>query len=445
MNLSELRTALQERREDYSASDAKLNRRINQAYLDICSRRKWGWLRREYTANTHASTTITGSGPPGPPPLPTGVNLPTEIVATNGTNEIGLGPDITPGPTVLGKRVLIDSAFYTVIDMNPTGATLFLDRVYTGKTYPDSTTDPAAWDYGSIKVIYDEVALPLGTESIIESSLFTGSTSYALNLEAIQPATMSMRDKDVSGQPTACSVIEKKPIYRPRKKVGDFGPLISSDHASGNLTLLATYTYWYSFYDQKSGAESALSEPSSVTLTGTHDRVTLPSVVARRDYVLRIYRSTAGGSVPYLLRDKLEQSVAVVDDESDDYLGTRGPDSASTMFLTLYPYPDSTYQVHTLLMMEALRLDDDDDRPMFDSGYSTTLLDGAEMLMLNAEDEQSRANSVQRRYEMGIQRMIMQDRLNFQQRVLIGRGGRRVVGKGTWLYSSGSDDSNFRA
>jgi len=425
VNLSELRTALQERREDYSASDAKLNRRINQAYLDICSRRKWGWLRREYTANTHASTTVTGTA--------AGVN---GVVYTNGENEVGFGANKIPGPTVLGKRVLIDSAFYTVIDMNSTGTQMILDRPFTG-------TSTTATEEGTVKFIYDEVALPLGTESIIESSLFTGSTSYALSLEAIQPATMSMRDKDVSGQPTACSVIEKKPIYRPRKKVSDFGALTAG--AGGLLTVGATYKYWYSFYDQKSGAESSLSEESSVTLSAAQNRVTLPTVVARKDYVLRIYRSTAGGSVPYLLRDKLEQSVAVVDDESDDYLGTRGPDSASTMFLTLYPYPDSTYQVHMLLMMEALRLDDDDDRPMFDSGYSTTLLDGAEMLMLNAEDEQARANAVQRRYETGIQRMIMQDRLNFQQRVLIGRGGRRVVGKGTWLYASGSDDSNFRA
>ena len=66
------------------------------------------------------------------------------------------------------------------------------------------------------------------------------------------------------------------------------------------------------------------------------------------------------------------------------------------------------------------------------------------MLMLNAEDEQSRAAVVQRRYEMGIQRMIMQDRLNFQQHVLIGRGGRRVVGKGSWLYASGSG-ATFKA
>ena len=422
MNLSELRTALQERREDYSASDAKLNRRINQAYLDICSRRKWGWLRREYTANTHQSTTVTGTA--------AGVN---GVVYTNGSNEIGFGANKVPSPTVLGKRVLIDSAFYTIIDMTSDGLTMILDRPFTG-------TSTTADQTGTVKFIYDEVALPLGTESIIESSLFTGSTSYALNLEAIQPVTMSMRDKDVSGQPTACSVIEKKPIYRPRVKIG----AITSAAGAGALTTGATYKYWYSFYDQKCGAESALSEYTSITLGATHNTVVLPTITARKDYVLRIYRSTAGGSVPYLLRDKLEQSVAVTDLESDDYLGTRGPDSASTMFLTLYPYPDSTYQVHMLLMMEALKLDDDEDRPMFDSGYSTVLLDGAEMLMLNAEDEQSRASAAQRRYEAGIQRMIMQDRLNFQQRVLIGRGNRRVVGKGTWLYASGSGDT-FKA
>ena len=435
MNLSELRTALQERREDYSASDAKLNRRINQAYLDICSRRKWGWLRREYTANTHASTTITGTGPAGGP----APGL-TSIVATNGTSEIGLGATIAANTeTLLGKRVLIDGAFYTVIDMSSNGFTLFLDRVYTGTTYPDSTTAPLNWNYGSIKVVYDEVALPLGTESVIESSLFTGSTSYALSLNAIQPATMSMRDKDVSGQPTSCSVIEKKPIYSPRVNIGTL-----TASTGGSLTTGATYKYWYSFYDQKSGAESSLSEATSVTLGATETRVVVPSTSASKDYVIRVYRSMANGSIPYLLRDKLEEVIAFNDDESDNYLGTRGPDSASTMYLTLYPYPGSTYQVHMLLMMEALRLDGDNDRPMFDSGYSTVLLDGAEMMMLNAEDEQSRAAVVQRRYEMGIQRMVMQDRLNFQQHVLIGRGSRRVVGKGTWLYSSGSG-ATFKA
>ena len=71
MNLSELRTALKERREDFSPSDAKLDRKINQAYLDICSRRKWGWLRRQYTVDTFpkrvidaADRPVTAPGPP---------------------------------------------------------------------------------------------------------------------------------------------------------------------------------------------------------------------------------------------------------------------------------------------------------------------------------------------------------------------------------------------
>ena len=63
MNLSELRTALQERREDYSESTAKLNRRLNQSYLDICSRRKWGWLRRECAYAAYASFE-SAAGPP---------------------------------------------------------------------------------------------------------------------------------------------------------------------------------------------------------------------------------------------------------------------------------------------------------------------------------------------------------------------------------------------
>jgi len=428
VNLSELRTALQERREDYSASDAKLDRRINQAYLDICSRRKWGWLRREYTANTYASTTVTGVAP-----------SPNNVSVTNGSNEVAIGANLIPSPTVLGKRVLIDSAFYTAIDMSLGGDTIILDRPFTGTTETE---------IGVLRFVYDEVALPLGTESVIESSLFTGATSYALSLEAIQPATMSMRDKDVSGQPTACSVIEKKPLYRPRTKISDIGVgLTAGTGGDGLLTSGATYTYWYSFYDQKSGAESALSEGSSVTLSVTNNQVTLPAVTARTDYVLRVYRSDANGSIPYMLQDKRLVQITggdALDTESDDYLGARGPDSSSSMYLTLYPYPDSTYQIHMLLMMEALRLGGDNDRPMFDSGYSTVLLDGAEMLMLNAEDEQSRANVVQRRYEMGIQRMVMQDRLNFQQHVLIGRGSRRVVGKGTWLYSSGSG-ATFKA
>jgi len=431
VNLSELRTALKERREDFSPSDAKLNRKINQAYLDICSRRQWGWLRREFTANTFAPTTITGT-------------VIKEITANNGESSITIAAALVPGPTVLNKRVIIDNAFYEVVDMNSEGTTYYLDRLYTGTTYPDNT-DPLNIDYGTIKVIYDDIALPLGAKSLVESVLFSGSNSYPLGLDGISPGRMVHRDKASTGRPVKCSVIEKEPIHRPRSSISDFGALEGVD-ASGDLTGGAVYTYWYSFVDKKSGAESALSPSSSVTLAAGDNQVTLPDIVARTDYVLRIYRSTAGGSIPLLLDDSYSSTTsAYADDESDNYLGRGGPASASAMFLTLYPAPGSTYQVHLIYQTEGLAMGDDDDRPLFDASFSSVLLDGAEYLMLTSADEQRRATHTYSGFERGIARMMSQDRLNYQQRVLIGRDGRRLVGKRAWRDSSGLDEDTFRA
>ena len=106
------------------------------------------------------------------------------------------------------------------------------------------------------------------------------------------------------------------------------------------------------------------------------------------------------------------------------------------MFLSLYPAPGATYQIHGVYQSEGLALDGDDDRTLFDSSYAPVLLDGAEYLMLTASDEQPRAKTVRYAYEEGIKRMIQQDRLNYKERVLIGRGGRRLRGKKTWWYGA---------
>ena len=138
MNLKELRTALQERREDYSASDAKLNRRINQSYLDICSRRKWGWLRREFTANTYASVSTSG------------------ITLSSGSRAIEWKAAAPPA-TVLGKRIVVGGSFYRVVDLDSTGTNGVLDRPFIGTT--------AAGLTGTI--VYDEIALPLGAQTVV--------------------------------------------------------------------------------------------------------------------------------------------------------------------------------------------------------------------------------------------------------------------------------------
>ena len=230
----------------------------------------------------------------------------------------------------------------------------------------------------------------------------------------------------------------------------------------------ATYTYWYTNYCWLSGAESALSEPETITLAPTQDAVFLPDIAARKNYVVRIYRSEAGGTTPYLIRSwQIEEALdgsnagspwlnpggQAFDILSDDMLRERGPDSASSMFLSLYPIPNTGdaeaalkgggghegiggNELYILYQMEARALSADNDRPQFEATYTNVLLDGAELLMLSANDEQGRAGHVQQRYEAGIHRMILQDRLNFQQRALISRNSRGVRGRPNSWYGS---------
>ena len=441
MNLKELRTALQDRREDYSASDAKLNRKINQAYLDICSRRKWGWLRRDFTADIRNSILVTGVDP--------AVSANSRITVNNGERFIVIESAVAPTGKEAGwnRTILFDSTFYKVVHTTSAGGaiTLWLDREYTGPTYPNTAVTPT--DYGTITFLSDEVALPLGTKTLIESVLFKGTTSYPLSLSHVSPYLMARNDKNTTGQPTSASVVEKEPIPRPRKAISDFGALTANVGTA--LVQGATYTYWYTYVDYVTGAESSLSPPSTITLSSTQGTVTFPTITARNEFGLRIYRSVADGLTPFVITER-DNSSAVstgTDSTPDDLLGRRGPDSASSMFVSLHPAPatisstaagvlSTAYQLHCLYEAEATAMDNDYDRPLFDASFSPVLLDGAEYLMLTSSDEQSRAQSARRGYEAGIQRMINQDRLNFQQRVLIGRSGRRLRGQRTWWYGA---------
>ena len=432
MNLSELRTALQERREDYSASNAKLNRKINQAYLDICSRRKWGWLRREHSVTTEAPSTITGTAA-------------DNITVAVGDRTIVLAAALVPTQNTearIGKRIFIDGDFYEIESISADGQTLHIDRPYMGTAYP---TVVAPIDYGSIEVMYDEYALPPGAHSIIESVIYLSPSSSASSLNAIHPAMIARRDRGSSGSPTSCSVVEKRPIHRPMNKIGALVGVSGS--ATDQLTPGATYKYWYSHVDIMVGSESALSEPTSVALTFAQDGITVPDITPRRDYIVRLYRSMANGDVPYLLTTYTPSGASPTlgsfeDTTSDEYLIKRGPASASTMFLRLNPAPNSHCILQILYQSEAVAMSEDNDRPLFDVEYCSVLLDGAELLMLTSADEQNRATFVQRNYESGIQRMIANDRLNFQEKVLIGRGARRLRGRPNWWYGSFPDYGN---
>ena len=163
---------------------------------------------------------------------------------------------------------------------------------------------------------------------------------------------ISRRDKAQTGTPTSCSVVEKRPIHAPRNTIGALTPGASNPFtpvSTSQLTPGATYKYWYTHWDLNIGAESALSEHVSIALSTTNDQVVIPDIVAKTDYVVRLYRSMANGDTPYLLNDALSGTLnSFTDTTSDEYLMERGPESASTMFLRLHPTPSSHKTLHIL-------------------------------------------------------------------------------------------------
>ena len=466
MNLSELRTALQERREDYSQSDAKLDRKLNQAYLDICSRRKWGWLRREYSYATTApfESSITGG---------------IQVLGTeNGNAIITIQDAVNPGvngvtlpANTLGKLIRIEDDFYRVINIkNPqesatpapsiTAMHLTLDRPLRCTV---SAGTPPATSIHYIKVIYNEIALPVGTVTVVEAAMFDGgSTSYGtpLGMGAVGPINMLHLGRDVEGRPSSFSIVHKEPIPTPHYTLSSgppsSGPGGSPATSSQGYLDLGKYTFWYTFFDETTGSESALSEGITPEMGMGADAagnivplnsvsVSLVNYAQRQDLNLRWYRSKANEDIPYLVAVGASPAVisAPVAGEvtirelcrRDTELSTRGPASASTMFMQFYPVPDGEYTVSVLTQVEAKRMGDDNDRPLFDAQYHGIILDGAEALMLEANDEQGRSGQSRQRYEMGIARMIQSDRMNQQRRVVFG-GAKRARGKPTWWYGA---------
>jgi len=219
--------------------------------------------------------------------------------------------------------------------------------------------------------------------------------------------------------------------------------------SSGTELALGTYTYWYTYVDKQTGAESALGPSSTVTLTVVNmQQVTVGTPTAdeaRTDLLIRLYRSTVDGGAPYLIAD--DQGVrfaGYADSTTDEYLSITGPTSASTLFMQIYPIPDAEYEIHSLVQIEPVPLSGDNDYPLFDSQFHNVILDGAEAMMLEASDEQGRANQARQRYELGIARMIQMDRMN-QQRTVVFGGTRGARGKPTWQYSSGTSEADFKA
>jgi hypothetical protein len=416
VNLSELRTALQERREDYSSSAAKLDRKINQAYLDICSRRKWGWLRREYTWTTH--------------PFLDGV-VSVDATAPGVVGSYRIVPAGVPaGVCFAEKRVIIDGDTYTIKQVTVLGGTLswVIDRPLI-----------CSAAIHVMKILFDEVALPVGTQTIIQSSLTSGSSEVAgktttmtggtpLSMAAVSPSEMLHNSPNVAGNPSQFATMRKEPIQPP------FDPPALVLNLAVTPLAAGTYTYWFTHVDNRSGAESALSPPASIANTAGHG-INVTGAAAQ-DYFLRIYRSVVNGSTPFFLVDARTATYSPLQDIAPDFtLVDRGPNSGATIFARVYPVPDDNYDIHFVTQVEATPLGSDNDRPIFDGQFHNLILDGAEAMMLEASDEQRRATQSRQRLEMGIMRMVQMDRINAQQSVVFG-GRRPLRGRPTWWYGA---------
>ena len=382
MNLSQLREHLKLRRSDRSYSTASLNRFINEAYFDLASRRSWGWLRRVHRFDTTATASVNVTG-------------------TTGQNKVTVAAAV---PTAFGKRILLDGRIYRVTNVSMTGTTWQLD-------HPLHAVAASPWTTAAT-VLYDEVALPRSTDIVIEAKLIVGGSP--LNLEGMEAWVFAQRSRSSTGQPTDFSTIRKEPLPTPQTP-----PPAPADTGGGTGPGAGTYHYWMSFVDKQSGAESALSPSRIVTLANgnLHNlALNVASQTSRNDFLFRIYRSkkvVAGEDpMPYLVAQSTAVEDVVDDGLTDQYLGAQAVDSSSSLLMTLFPAPDSSYEVEVLYQQQLTALGEDNHRPLFDDTHHVVLLDGAEALMLQASDEFRAAQVATQKFELGIARMMQRDRLS---------------------------------
>lgn len=383
MRLADARAALKRRRSDRSYTDSALNGFLNDARRDMESRKRWSWLRRVFRWSTHAqdATSITT--------LALTLGSRTATVST------------AASPTMFGRRLLAKSRIIRVVNLDSAGTTWTLDS-----PWPDASAAGV-----TPTILFDEVALPLDVDQV-QSLVVRESTGWARTLSADTQGQYSLWDPTTSGIPTRYAMVRKKPIPQPIA-----APSVSNS-GGGSGPATGVYLYWVSYYDKQSGAESGLSPSTSYTQSASAHAVTV-APPSRRDLLSRVYRSRAGGSVPYLVGESGTFAANFSDTVPDDYLGDRAQESANESFLRLWPVPDSVYQVESVCLMRGVDMADDNDRPLFPASFDGVWLDGAAMYMLGAADEQGRLNSPRERFEMGIRRMERQDTVEGSREVFI--------------------------
>ena len=389
--LAEARARVQLRRTDRGYSAASLNRYINDVRADIASRHKWSWLCDDWNARTVATASVTS------------------VSCTSGSPFITLGsaaPD-----TLQGKRVLINSKVYRVGETQTSGGTVFvLDQPFIDATASYTMT-----------VLYDEVALPPGAVALMSVGLLTGQ-GQPFPLQTVPNTQARMLDHSSFGQPWSFSTITRPQIAAPVS-----APSAAMSGSGGGPGNGLTFSYWYSYIDKQTRAESALSP--AVSFTTTSGNTVTVTFAPRRGFHTRVYRSRNGGGVPFFLTEILSSTTTTATDSTTDlYLARRFPGMGSSVMIKLWPIPSAAYQVVGTVILQSVSLDADSDTPPWPETFDSVWMDGVEAMMLESSDEQGRANQARQRYEAGIARMIREDSPAPAMMIEVGRNARRGIG-----------------
>ncbi len=393
MRLADIRERVKFRAADRSPTKSELTGAINDQLREIFSRHDFSSLVRVHRFRLW--------------PKISGASIASWTCVQNSRAvTVGGGMDQVPST---GKLVSLNDRVYRLSEQH-SSTKRFLDVPFLD----------AGGSYAP-EVFFDEVALPLGCSKLLGYRLLEGTGSRQW-VRPVTRAELFEQDPTATGTPTMGAVISKRPLPRPHRAMPAPTNAGSGNGPLTNIGGSATFRYWYSHVDRYTGAESALSPYVEVTVNTVYSwSVTITELThTREEFDIRIYRSRANGSRPYLHSD-LAPSASFVDDIRDENLGGPADESGSTMYLRFHPIPDTAKIGEAMYRLGVPQLSEDDDRAPLDADDIPTLIHGVRAQLAERYGDLAVHDRAQARFELGVKRMIRRDRLNASVRPVKGR------------------------
>lgn len=382
MLIADVISSLRNKRDEFSLTDAKMGQFVVLAYADLCSRRDWSWLRREYTFFTRAPDTYVVD-----------VTLDSRRVKLVSTTAV-----ITP--------TLYDKIFYFPDTNRQFRITNIFGGITPGETYalldhpwPDASAVSVA-----AKLIYDEYGLPTGSRNIQYAEVRSDQKiGKELHLITPQDAARSFYNPD--GEPYRYSTYSRMQYPTP----AGLATLTPTAPGAGERSLTGKFAYYFSLYCKVTGVEGPLSDGQTVSPAGQQVTI-ITTNIGRKGFGIRIYRSRNGETTPYYLTEAPDStSLTYVDDRPDSEIGPQRVGESVPLRLKLDPVPNDNYEVTVLYTSAPSLANDTANNLLVPDTDLPTLIAGTEMFLLQQYDEDQRAGAAEQRYERGVRKMTSRD------------------------------------